>query len=185
VAVQLLQLPSEVIVPLHKGFIAIFQALDVSAETFDVLIQVLDVLICDPSTFIQLLALDNLLVLLAEQSLLELDCLGVWAGKLLNLIIKSSDCLFYLVTISQSCVEFAVSFLNSEYFLVNSLGKGADSVVQLAIFTIKYLKSEFLVLYFLLTAALVTLQLEYVVLLLLFNVMAISNFSVKTLNIPS
>ena len=103
----------------------------------------------------------------------------------LDLIIKSSDCLFYLVTISQSCVEFAVSFLNSEYFLVNSLGKGADSVVQLAIFTIKYLKSEFLVLYFLLTAALVTLQLEYVVLLLLFNVMAISNFSVKTLNIPS
>jgi hypothetical protein len=103
----------------------------------------------------------------------------------LNLIIKSSDCLFYLVTISKSCVEFAVSFLNSEYFLVNSLSKGADSVVQLAIFTIKYLKSEFLVLYFLLTAALVTLQLEYVVLLLLFNVMAISNFSVKTLNIPS
>lgn len=38
VAVQLLQLPSEVIVPLHKGFIAIFQALDVSAETFDVLV---------------------------------------------------------------------------------------------------------------------------------------------------
>ena len=76
-AVQLLQLPSEVIVPLHKGFIAIFQALDVSAETFDMLIQVFDVLICDPSTFIQLLALDNLLVLLAEQSLLELDSLGV------------------------------------------------------------------------------------------------------------
>ena len=102
----------------------------------------------------------------------------------MDLIIESSDSLLYLVTISQGCVELAVSFLNSEYFLVNSLGKSADSVVQLAIFPIKYLKSEFLVLNFLLTPALVALQLEYVVLLLLFNVMAIGNFSVKTLNVP-
>ena len=102
----------------------------------------------------------------------------------MDLIIESSDCLFYLVTISKGCVKLAVSFLNSEYFLVNSLCKGADSVIQLAIFAIKYLKSEFLVLNFLLTPTLVTLQLEYVVLLLLFNVMAISNFSMKTLNVP-
>jgi hypothetical protein len=149
-----------------------------------VLVQVLDVLICDTCALVQLLALDYLLVFLAEESLLELDSLGIGAGKLLDLIIESSDCLFYLVSISQGCVELAVSFLNSEYFLVNSLGKSADSVVQLAIFTIKYLKSEFLVLYFLLTTALVTLKLEYVVLLLLFNVMAIGNFSVETLNVP-
>ena len=100
VAVQLLQLPSEVIVPLHEGFIAIFQALNVSAESFNVLVQVLDVLICDPCALVQLLALDNFLVLLAEESLLELDCLGIGASKLLDLIIESSDCLFYLVTIS-------------------------------------------------------------------------------------
>ena len=142
------------------------------------LVQVLDVLICDPCALVQLLALDYLLVLLAEESLLELDSLGIGAGKLLDLIIESSDCLFYLVTISQGCVKLAVSFLNCEYFLVNSFGKGADSVVQLAIFTVKYLKAEFLVLNFLLTPALVTLELEYVVLLLLLNVMTICDFSV-------
>ncbi len=103
----------------------------------------------------------------------------------MNLIIESSHGLFYLVTISQGCVQLAVSFLNCEYFLVNSLTQGADSVVKLAIFTIKDLKSEFLVLNFLLTPALVTLELKYVILLLLFNVMVISNFSVQSLNVTS
>ena len=105
------------------------------------LFQVLDVLISDACALIQLLALDNLLVFLADKSLLELDCLGIGASKLLDLIIESGDCLFNLVTISQGCVELAVSFLNSEYFLVNSFGQGADSVVQLAIFTVKHLKT--------------------------------------------
>jgi hypothetical protein len=88
-----------------------------------------------------------------------------------------------LVTISQGCVELAVSFLDSEHFLVNSLGQGTDSVVQLAIFTVKHLKAEFLVLNFLLTPALVSFELEYVVLLLLLNVMAIRDFSVKTFDV--
>ena len=149
------------------------------------LFQVLDVLICNPCALVQLLALDNLLVLLAEESLLELDSLGIGAGKLLDLIIESGHRLFYLVTISQGCVELAVGFLNSEDFLVNSLCQCADSVVQLAIFPIKHLKSEFLILNFLLTPALVSLELEYVVLLLLLNVMAISDFSVKTFDVPS
>jgi hypothetical protein len=122
---------------------------------------------------------------LAEKSLLELNCLGIGPGKLLDLIVESCHCLFYLVTISQGCVELAVGFLDSEYFLVNSLGQGADSIVQLAIFPIKHLKSEFLILNFLLTPALVSLELEYVVLLLLLNIMAISDFSVKTLDVPS
>ena len=56
---------------------------------------------------------------------------------------------------------------------------------QLAIFTVKHLKAKFLVLNFLLTPALVTLELEYVVLLLLLNVMAICDFSVKTFDVPS
>ena len=103
----------------------------------------------------------------------------------MDLIIESSHGLFNLVTISQGCVELAVSFLNCEYFLVNSLSQGADPVVQLAIFAIKYLKTEFLVFDFFLTAALVTLELKNVVLLLLFNVMVISNFSVKSLNVTS
>ena len=77
VAVQLLQLASEVVVPLYKGFVAVFHALDVQAEAFNVLIQVLDVLISDPCPLIQLLALDHLLVLLAEESLLKLDSLGI------------------------------------------------------------------------------------------------------------
>ncbi len=55
----------------------------------------------------------------------------------------------------------------------------------MAIFTVKHLKAEFLVLNFLLTPALVTLELEYVVLLLLLNVMAIRDFSVKTFDVPS
>jgi hypothetical protein len=148
-----------------------------------VLFQVLDVLICDACALVQLLALDHLLVLLAEKSLLELDCLGIGAGELLDLIVESGHRLFYLVTISQGCVELAVSFLDSEHFLVNSLGQGTDSVVQLAIFTVKHLKAEFLVLNFLLTPALVSLELEYVVLLLLLNVMAIRDFSVKTFDV--
>lgn len=36
VAVKLLQLPSEVVVPLNKGFVAIFHALNVPAEALDV-----------------------------------------------------------------------------------------------------------------------------------------------------
>jgi hypothetical protein len=42
-----------------------------------VLVQVLDVLISDPRALIQLLSLDDFLVFLAEESLLELDSLGV------------------------------------------------------------------------------------------------------------
>ena len=57
-AVKLFTLPPKVIMPLHKGFVAIFKALDVSAEAFYVLIQLLNVLISYLCALIQLLAFD-------------------------------------------------------------------------------------------------------------------------------
>lgn len=170
---------------LNQSIVAIFHALNITVHAFDVQFQIFDVLISYPGGLVQLLPLNDLLVLLTEESLLQLDSLGIRSGELLDLIVKGGHGLLDCVAISQSSVQLAIGLLNSEDLLVDGVRQCADSVIKLALLTVQDLEAQFLVLDLFLTASEVTLLLENVVLLLLLNIVVVSDFAVKTFDISS
>lgn len=122
---------------------------------------------------------------MSEKFLLQFDGLSIRTCEFLDLIVEVGNCLFNIITISQSGIELGVCLLNSKDLLINSFSERADSVIQLAVFTVENLQAEFLVLNFLLFSSLVSLELENPILLLLLNIVIVSDLLVKPLNIAS
>lgn len=69
--------------------------------------------------------------------------------------------------------------------LVDVFSQQLDPISQLSILTIQDLNAEFLFFNFFLTTSLVTLELIDAILLLLLNVVLVSNVRVKLLNVSS
>jgi hypothetical protein len=170
-------------VSLNKSIIAVFHALDVTAQALNVQIEVFNLLVSHSHTLIQILVLNDNAVLLSEKSLLKLNGLRILASELLNLVIEGGNSLLNLVSISEGGIKLAIGFFNSKNFLVNSFVQSANSVSKLTLLAIEYLKTEFLVLNFLLSGSKVTFKLENSILLLLLNIVIVSYFLVKPIDV--
>ena len=103
----------------------------------------------------------------------------------MDLVVEGCNCLFNIVAISQGGIKLGVCLLNSKDLLINSFSEGVDSVIQLAIFAVENLQAKLLVLNFLIFASLVSLELEYPILLLLLNIVIVCDLLMKPLKIAS
>ena len=148
-------------------------------------IKIFDILISNSCSLIIILVLDNLGILLTEQSLLKFNRLSIRTSQFLDLIVKSSNCLLNLVSLSKSSVKLSVGLFNCKNLLIDGITEHADSIVVLTLFTVKDLKAKFLIFNFLFTTALITFKLENVILLLFLDIMVICNLTVESLNISS
>lgn len=80
-----------------------------------------------------------------------------------------------MFAVSKSTIEFNGCFFKVMASLVDVLIKKLDSVIELALFTVKDLQAQFLLLNFLFTASLVSFELINSILLLFLDVMLIGN----------
>jgi hypothetical protein len=69
--------------------------------------------------------------------------------------------------------------------LIDGITENANSIVVLALLAVKNLQAKFLIFNLLFTAALVTLKLENICLMLLLNIVVVGNFTMKTFYISS
>ncbi len=75
--VKRLKVLSEVVISLDECFIAVAHALQVLTEAIDVQLHILNVLVSYSHCLVDFLVFQDFAVFLAEETLLELDCLGI------------------------------------------------------------------------------------------------------------
>lgn len=103
----------------------------------------------------------------------------------MNLVFKAVNIATNLVAVSQSAVELNRCFFKMHNSLVDVFSQQLDPISQLSILTIQDLNAEFLFFNFFLTTSLVTLELIDAILLLLLNVVLVSDVRVKLFNVSS
>ena len=76
-SVERVELLPQVVVALNQGFIAVPHSIQVALMALSQVVQVLDSLVSHAGTPVKVLIFNDLVVFLAEQSLLEFDSLGI------------------------------------------------------------------------------------------------------------
>lgn len=127
--VKRVELLSQIVVALDKGFIAVSHTIKIALEAFCQKVQILNSLVTHTSSVIEVLVLNNLVVFLTEESLLKFNRLGIDSSNISDLEVKSLNSRLNLVTLSQDSVKFPVCLVNVETSLVDGLVKATNSLV--------------------------------------------------------